>query len=166
MELRIEHLIQAPVDQTVSDSMGEAFDARLTELPNVAERTVTTFDRRPDGSIHRIVRYRFAGSLPAPVLRVIGGSTVSWDEEGTFDPERNEWRYEIHPHVMKGRFSCTGRYAFVADGDSTTKRVVAADIRVRVPLVGGRVEKVIADGMKDTFEAEARLLNEYVGARS
>jgi hypothetical protein len=165
VELRIEHRIHAPVELAVSASMEEAFDARLTELPNVAERTVTTFDRRPDGSIHRIVRYRFGGSLPAPVLRAIGGSTVSWDEEGTFDPERNEWRYEIHPHVMKGRFRCNGRYAFVPEGDET-KRVVEADVRVSIPLVGRRVEKVITDGMKDTLEAEARLLNEYVGARS
>jgi hypothetical protein len=90
---------------------------------------------------------------------------VSWDEEGTFDPERNEWRYEIHPHVMKGRFRCNGRYAFVPEGDET-KRVVEADVRVSIPLVGRRVEKVITDGMKDTLEAEARLLNEYVGARS
>jgi hypothetical protein len=165
MELRIEHRIGAPIDDVVGASMEDAFNDRLTQLPNVAERTVTTFDRRPDGSIHRIVRYRFAGHLPAPVLRVIGGSTVSWDEEGMFDPNAREWRYEIHPHVMKGRFRCNGRYRFVPDGQ-TTNRVVEADIRVSVPLVGGRVAKVIADGMKDTFEAEARMLNDYVGARS
>ena len=165
MELRIEHRIDASVEDAVRASMEEAFDIRLAELPNVAERTVTTFDRNPDGSIHRIVRYRFAGPLPGPVLKAIGGSTVSWDEEGTFDPARNEWRYEIHPHVMKGRFKCNGRYAFVGEGGAT-KRVVEADIRVSIPLVGGRVAKFIADGMKDTFEAEAKLLNEYVGARS
>jgi hypothetical protein len=165
MELRIEHRIDAPIDDVVRASMEDAFDQRLTQLPNVAERTVTTFDRRPDGSIHRVVRYRFAGPLPAPVLRAIGGSTISWDEEGTFDPESNAWRYEIHPHVMKGRFKCAGRYAFVPDGEATT-RLVDADIRVSIPLVGGRVAKFIADGMKDTFNAEARLLNDYVGTRS
>ena len=165
MELRIEHRIDASVEDAVRASHGRSVRRQAHRAAECCRangndvRQATGRLHTPDSSVP------LGGSLPGPVLKAIGGSTVSWDEEGTFDPTRNEWRYEIHPHVMKGRFKCNGRYAFVADGE-TTKRVVEADISVSIPLVGGRVAKVIADGMKDTLEAEAKLLNEYVGARS
>jgi hypothetical protein len=118
-------------------------------------------DRRPDGTVHRVVRYVFAGPIPAPVLRAIGGSAVSWDEEGEFDPSVHGWRFVIHPHVMRGRLTCEGRYAFVPDGDAT-KRIVEAEIKVNIPLVGGRVERFIGDGLAATMKAEAEVLAEYV----
>jgi hypothetical protein len=116
---------------------------------------------RPDGTIHRVVRYRFTGPVPAPVVKAIGGAAIGWDEIGDFDPARHEWEFEIRPHVLAGRIMCEGRYGFVPDGDAT-KRIVDVDLKVRVPLVGGRVEKVIADGLKDNMNAEANILASYV----
>lgn len=161
MRLTLKHRIEASLAEVEEASLADDFQRRLTSLPNVHERKVLSVDRRDDGTVHRVVRYAFAGAIPAPVLRVIGGPTVSWEEEGTFHPIDHEWRFEIHPHVMQGRFECNGRYAFVADGPATD-RLVEADIKVKVPLVGGRVERFIADGLKATMEAEARMLADYL----
>jgi hypothetical protein len=62
---------------------------------------------------------------------------------------------------MKGRLECDGRYAFSAQGDQT-RRVVEADVNVKIPLVGRRVERFIADGLTDTMNAEARILEAFI----
>jgi hypothetical protein len=164
VRLHLEHVIDAALDDVERASIDPEFEARLTALPNVHERSVLTRDEREDGSIHRVVRYRFSGPLPAPVLKAIGGGVIGWDEEGTYDPDEHGWRFEIHPHVMQGRFTCTGRYAFEATGQDSTKRIVDAEVKVRIPLFGGRVEKVIAEGLRETMNAEAELLEAYVNA--
>ena len=161
MRLHLEHRIDAPLDAVERASVDPRFEERLSQLPNVAERTVTSREERPDGTIHRVVRYRFSGPIPAPVVQAIGGSIIGWDEIGDFDPANHEWHFEIRPYVLKGRITCNGRYAFEPDGDAT-RRTVDVDVKVRVPLVGGRVEKVIADGLRDNMNAEAELLASFV----
>jgi hypothetical protein len=164
MRLNLEHRIDAPLSDVEAASLAEDFQLRLTSLPNVHERRVLTQSTNPDGTIHRVVRYRFGGSLPAPVLRAIGGAAVSWDEEGTFDPDAHEWRFVIHPHVMPGRLDCAGRYRFVPASDETV-RIVEIELVVRVPIVGRRVAKYIAEGLRDTMDAEARMLASYLRER-
>jgi len=163
VRLHLEHRIDAPVDVVERASLDPAFEERLKTLPNVAERTVTSREDQHDGRIHRVVRYRFTGPIPAPVIKAIGGSIISWEEIGDYDPDSHEWSFEIKPHILPGRIRCNGRYAFEAEGDATL-RTVDVDLKVSVPLVGGRVEKVIASGLRDNMNAEAELLASYVKA--
>lgn len=164
VRIHLEHRIDAPLDVVERASLDPRFDDELAELPNVAERSVRQRDVHPDGTIHRVVRYRFTGPIPAPVVKALGGGVIGWDEIGDFDPSRHEWTFEIRPHVFAGRIRCHGRYAF-AERDGATVRVVDVDLKVSVPFVGGRVEKVIADGLKENLEAEARLLASDVSNR-
>ena len=164
MHLHLEHRIDAPLDVVERAALDPRFDAKLAGLPNVAERTVTRREDRADGTIHRVVRYRFTGAIPAPVVKAIGGAVIGWDEIADFDPRNHVWRFEIRPHVLPGRITCSGRYA-LEPADDATRRTVDVDVRVGVPLVGGRVEKVIASGLRDNMAAEAELLASYVHER-
>ncbi len=161
MRLTLEHRIDASLDEVEQASLDDDFQRRLTSLPNVHERRVLSVDTRPDGSVHRVVRYAFAGPVPVPVLTAIGASIISWDETATFDPAAHEWRFEIQPHVMRGILQCSGRYAFVAVGEATN-RVVEADINVKVPVFGGLVERFIGQSLTTTMGAEAGMLSEYL----
>ncbi len=161
MHLHLEHHIDAPLDVVIRTSLDPDFEAALRDLPNVAERTVTERDDDPDGSIHRVVRYRFSGPIPAAALKAVGGAIISWDEIGDYDPANHEWRFVIRPHVFPGRITCNGRYGLVRDGEGTV-RSVDVDIEVKVPLVGGRVEKALAAGLRDNMNAEAELLGLFV----
>lgn len=160
MRFSLEHHFSAPVDVVEKASNDRAYQDQLDDLPNIAERRVTHLEERPDGSIHRVVRYRLGAQLPAPVAAVIGPA-ASWDEVGDFDATTHEWTFEIRPHVLAGRILCNGRYAFEPDGDGT-KRLVDIDLKVKIPLVGGRVEKEIRKGLTETMDAEAKLLEDYL----
>ena len=163
MRFTLEHRFDAPVDVVAQVANDPDFQAALDELPNVGERRVTKLEEHPDGTIHRIVRYKLGSQLPAPVVAVLG-DTATWDEIGDYDPSAREWTFEIKPHMLGGRLQCRGRYAFVPDGDAT-KRLVEVDLKVKVPLVGGRAEREIRKGLVDTMEAEAQLLAERLATR-
>lgn len=164
MRFTLTDHFDAPLDAVESASLDPAFQDRLTGLPNVAERTVVRDEPGPDGTRERVIRYRFGGDLPGPVKAVVG-SAVSWDEVGRYDPGSHTWTFHIEPHVAKDKLECRGSYRFAADGEGSV-REVEVDLRVRVPLVGGRVERAIRDGLVDTLEAEARLLRDYVKERA
>ncbi|MGH2759301.1 MAG: DUF2505 domain-containing protein [Actinomycetota bacterium] len=163
MRFSLEHHFDAPVDVVEKVSNDPDYVRRLSDLPNLGERRVKTFDEHPDGSIDRVVHYKLGSQLPAPVVAVIG-SAATWDEVARFDPASREWTFEIRPNVMKGRIDCRGRYRFVPDGDGT-RRTVEVDLKAKVPLVGGRVEKEIGKGLTETLEAEAELLTEFLAER-
>jgi hypothetical protein len=163
MRFTLEHRFDAPVDVVSKAANDPAYQASLDDLPNLGERRVTKLEERPDGSIHRVVRYKLGSQLPAPVVAVLG-QTATWDEIGEFDPTTHEWTFEIKPHVLGGRLQCHGRYTFVPDGDGT-KRLVEVDLKVKVPVVGGRAEREIKKGLVETMDAEARLLADYLGSR-
>jgi hypothetical protein len=161
MRFRMEHTFDAAVERIEQAILEPAYQERLRALPNVAEREVTELQERPDGSVHRVVRYKFGGNLPGIVTSTIGTSNVSWDEVSDFDPANHRWTFEVHPHVFKGRFQAHGRYDFTPNGDGTV-RILEVEVKVHVPLVGGRAERAIGEGLLETMGAEARILATYL----
>ena len=164
MRFNLEYRFDASVDDVLAADLDPEYQSRLQGLPNVAERTVTGLDQRPDGTVHRIVRYRFEGNLPGAVKAAIGGSNVSWDEIGDFDPSTNTWRVAIHPHVFHGRFVGRATMRYETEGGGC-RRVIDVEVTVKVPIVGGRVEKAIGDGLVETLQAESRILSAYLDER-
>jgi hypothetical protein len=166
MRFSLEHRFDAPVDVVERAANDDAYQATLTDLPNLGERRVTELTQHPDGSIHRVARYKLGSQLPAPVVAVLG-QTATWDEIADFDPATHTWTFRIAPHILAGRIACHGSYVFVPETDGNgTRRTVEVDLEVRVPLFGGRAEREIRKGLVETMDAEARLLSDFLAART
>lgn len=161
MRFTFSDRFDAPLERVEEAVLSDEYNERLKDLPNVAERVVTQQRVRSDGSVRRVVHYKFGGHLPPTVESVLGASAVSWDEVAIFDPVAHEWAFEIEPHVLADRFECHGTYTFRAEEDATV-REVSVELKVKIPVVGGRVEKAISDGLEETLQAEGRLLAEYL----
>jgi hypothetical protein len=160
MRFSLEHRFDAPPDVVAAASNSDDYQALLGDLPNLGERKVKSLETNEDGSIHRVTHYKLGAQLPAPVVAVLGES-ATWDEIADYDPQAKRWTFEIKPHVLGSRIRCGGSYSFEPDGDGT-RRTVDVDIKVKVPLVGGRVENEIKKGLVETMEAEADILGRYL----
>jgi hypothetical protein len=160
MRFTLEHTFDAPIDVVEKASNSPDYQQMLDDLPNLGKRKVTSLEEHTDGSMHRVTHYTLGAQLPAPVVAVLGQS-ATWDEVADYDPATHTWTFEIKPHVLGGRLKCHGNYRFQEDGQQTT-RVVEVDVKVKVPLVGGRVENEIRKGLVETMDAEATLLQEYL----
>lgn len=161
MRFTFSDRFDASLERVEEAVLSEEYNERLKDLPNVGERVVTEQRERSDGTVRRVVHYEFDGRLPPAVEKIIGAKMVSWDEIGVFDPAGHEWAFEIDPHVLADRFECHGTYTFREEG-GTTVREVAVELEVKIPVVGGRVEKAIAEGLEETLQAEGRLLARYL----
>lgn len=166
MRITFSDRFGAPVERVEEAVLDPEYQERLKDLPNVGERVVTEVRQRSDGSIRRVVHYRFGGPLPASVEKVIGTSSISWDEVGIFNPSDHEWVFEIEPHVLPDRIECHGSYRFDPDDDGGTQREVAVELKVKIPVVGGPVERAISEGLEETLRAEGELLSRYLDGGS
>lgn len=109
------------------------------------------------------VRYRFSGRLPGRVTRVVDPDRLSWVEESELDRRTSTTTFRIVPDHYANLLRCAGTISVAADGDGHgATRVIEADLRVTVPLVGGSVERAIVGGLRDHAAVEARVVGEWL----
>ena len=66
------------------------------------------------------------------------------------------------PDHYADRMSASATTTFVESGADTVRRV-HGEVKVRVPLVGGQVEKAIVSGLKEHFADEQRVVSRLLG---
>ncbi len=163
MRFEIEHQFSAPPPQVAETILDPAFQDSLNGITDVlAERELLSQEER-DGLIVRRVRCVLGVDL-GRARRFVGDGEPAWVEEATWDPGAMAWTWVIHPEIAKELLSAHGNMS-LADGSGGTSRVVDGDVKVRVPLYGGRVEKVIVEGLTKAYEAEAEHLADWLASR-
>jgi hypothetical protein len=135
----------------------------LGRLPRLGEPELIEV-REEAGRVHRQIRYRFAGELNSAVKAVIDPARLTWVERSTTDPATRETRWEIHPDHYADKLSSHGVFRIEASGDGS-RRTASGEVKVRVMLVGGKVEGAIVSGMREHAELEREALLAYLEAK-
>lgn len=107
------------------------------------------------------IRFRFTGHLPGAVTAVIDPERLTWVQESTHDLDAGTTTFRLVPDHYPDRLKASGRFTVGADGDGS-QRVVAGELKVRAPLVGGKVEQAIVGGLREYLEAEAPAVDAYL----
>ena len=161
MRFRVEQRYDAPLETVEAAFVDPAFIARLSELPKLGGAHL--LDQRDEGHLlHQRVRYAFVGDLSAAVRRVVDPARLTWVEESTLDrrTHRTEWR--IVPDHYGSLLRCSGTFQLEPDGPGT-RREAEGDVRVSVPLVGGKVERAIVSGLEEHARREAVAMADWLG---
>ena len=119
-----------------------------TSAPEVLEVT-----RRADTAMVRL-RYQLSVELPSQAARFIDPDDVSRIEETTWDLPARSAAVRFLPDQASTLMRASATAALAGDGNDTT-REVRGELKVRIPLVGGRVEHVVVEGIGDHLEEEA-----------
>lgn len=163
MRFRVEQHVAAPLEQVEAALVDPAFLARLAELPALGAPAL--LDHADDGTVVRQrVRYRFAGALAPAVTSVVDPARLTWVEETIYDRATHRGEHRIVPDHYAGRLSCSYQTTLhdVGVGAGATHRLAEGDLRVRFPLVGGRVEKAIVSGLVEHADVEAAALARWL----
>jgi hypothetical protein len=129
-------------------------------LPDVAPPTVLAVDTIGTTVTTRVA-YEYTGSLDPIAQRVLRGSDIGWIQEVTLDRDAHRARFTVVPKVHADRLRCSGTYALRGLGDSTT-RAISGELRITVPLVASRAEKMIGPGVIRRMKLEATFLEEWL----
>jgi hypothetical protein len=163
VDFAFEHWFEAPPGEVAETLLDLDYQASLKDIEVLAGREVLEQAERPDGRVKRRVRCVLGVDLGA-ARRFIGDADPAWVEEALWDPASRKWEWKILPEVAKDLLSASG-YVEIDGSEDESVRIVSGNVRVKVPLYGGKVEAVIVRGLEQAYAQEAERLTEWL-ARS
>jgi hypothetical protein len=161
VRFHLEQALPASADEVIDVLVDPDFLASLAELPKLGRPEV--LEQRVDGRlVHQRVRYRFAGALSPAVTAVVDPDKLVWVDETTYDRAARTATFRILPEHYADRLTAGGTYRFVGTGPSTCTRTADGDLKVRFPLVGGKVERAIVSGLEEHITHESALVRRWL----
>lgn len=119
-------------------------------LPNV--RAIEVLAREELGSVTKLHNvWHGGGDIPAPVVKLLGDSKLSWDDYATW--KQDEWcvDWNIKTSVFTEAVTCGGKNTFIEIGPDRTRLEIHGDISIDVKKVRG-VPSFLAGSIGKTVE--------------
>ncbi len=159
MDFTLTQDIAATVDQVEAALTDAGFLATMADMPKIG--SVEVLEQTRDGdTVHQRVRYLFTAELSGAVRRVVDPDKLTWVEDSTSDLAAHTASYRIDPdnyaNLLEGSYDAT-----ITAHRNGARRVAIGLLKVRVPLVGGKVERAIVDGLRENSDAQAELLTAW-----
>jgi len=162
VDFRIEQRVSASAEAAAHALVDAQFVAATADLPKVGGAEL--LDQQRDGDrVRQRVRYRFTGELSSAVTAVVDRDRLTWVDDGDHDLAIFRSDHRILPDHYADRLQAAYTTELAPDGDADRSRMwVTGTVKVRMPLVGGRVERAIVSGLEDHAAAEAALLGKWL----
>lgn len=153
MRFSVEQLFEAPATEVAQALADPALYEALPDLRKLSRPDVVAHDIEGD-VVHLSLRYRFDGDLSSAARAVVDPARLTWVERSIHDLATHTGTYTMDADHYADRFRCSGTFRYV-DSGSGCRRIVEGDLRVRVPLVGGAVERAIVSGLREHLDQQA-----------
>lgn len=118
-----------------------------------------TFEITTDGDVTTAVvdQVQPAAGLPSFATKFVGPEINIVQREVWTSAEYAD----LHVTIPGKPGKMVGSISLVEDGGTTTE-TVAGEITVNIPLVGGKIEKLIADMLRKALRAEEQVARDYL----
>jgi hypothetical protein len=160
VKLTASHIFDAPV-AAVCEGMGDPDFYTTLQLPDLEPPELlvrTVHGERVD--IH--LRFTYTGRLDPIARRIVGHDHVSWVQRLVIDQTAQSATLSVAPEVGVVPVACAGTFTLHSADGRHCLRTLDADLRVKVPVIGGRAEKSLAPGILRRLELEAEGLDQYL----
>jgi hypothetical protein len=161
MGTRIRHELRydgATPEQVYAMLATPEFRERVCEFQRFPRRTVTI---TPNGAgmVVKVDQHRPATEVPSFARKLVGEEINIVQDETWHSPTSADLAVTIpgKPGHMNGAVTLTG------DGSGTTE-VVEVEVKVAVPLIGGRLEGFIGDMLLKALKAENRVGRDWLAS--
>lgn len=141
-----------------------AYLASLAALPRLGSPRLLDQQRNGDRVTQR-VRYEFVGELSSSVRKVVDPRRLTWVEASEVVLADRRTVFAIEPDHYEALLVASGEISVAADGDGGSTRLAVGEVKVRVPLVSGKVERAIVSGLQDHAAAEEAALSAWLANR-
>lgn len=160
MQFTIEQALSGSPRAVEDVLLDPAFVTARAALPKLSDPELLEWTRDGDHA-HQRIRFRFTEHISGAVAAVVDPERLTWVDDATFDLAAHIAEHRIVPDHYADRLASSYRATITADG-AISRRVLTGSVKVRMPLVGGKVERVIVSGLTEYAEAEATLINEWL----
>lgn len=119
---------------------------------------------RMDGDVLvRSTRISPRRELPSMLTKLLGPAGLAYTQTDRFHAPTRTITWELDVERSQGRASITGTVR-VLPAPAGCRRLVQAEVIVRLPLVGGRIEEHVGAEIRRTYARSAGLLRELLEA--
>jgi uncharacterized protein YndB with AHSA1/START domain len=158
MKFRHELTYDASPDQVFAMLADPAFREAVCDAQGVLRHTVTVTGDASAGTLQVSVdQVQAAEGIPSFARRFVGDEINVVQTESWSSPEHGDIRVTIPG--KPGEMSGTAR---LSESGGTTTETVTLDIKVSIPLVGGKIEGLVADMLLKALRTENVVGRDYL----
>lgn len=118
----------------------------------------------PDGTRFKRVRCRPNRSLPAVVAPLVGPEGLVYFQVTRADPAKGLIRWSVEAPALGERLEVVGTTRFEPHPEGC-RRIIEGQVTVKVRLVGGQIERFVADEVQKSYDRTARAMAAFIAAR-
>jgi len=159
VEFELRHRFPVSAARAYAELFSEPFEVESAARSRIDRQVLE--DRTEGGRRVRRVRVRPEQTFPAPVAKVIGQDRFNYVMEETHDISNTRMDWVVVPDAMADKLTVKGSWGLVGSGD-TCERIVRIEIRVRIPLIGGKIEQQIGAELKAGYEQAAVFAQQWL----
>jgi hypothetical protein len=162
VRFRVEHEFPGARSAVADILCDPGFHSRL-ELPDLSRPEVV--EQSTAGTERTLrLRYEFVGHLDPIARRLLSGRRLTWLQELKLDTATYAGRLSFSAEAEADRLFGSADVTLEALDDARTRRRVAGELFVRVPIVGGSAERRIVPGLVRRLDVEAEALTAALAA--
>lgn len=161
MKLMVRHNFPCSKDTFWQMFWDEEYDRMLREVTEATRETL--WDREEGGGRRWRMRFVPQQELPAMIARAVGTKKLIYEQESFLDANK-VLHWEVFPAVVPDKVQARGTMKLVG-ADGKLERVVEGDISVRIPLVGGGIERMIHGSVLDGYERAYQVSLDWLDRR-
>ena len=154
MHFDVEHDFPASRERVAEVLCDPEFHTHL-DLPDLSRPEVMVSSA--DGTVRVLrLRYEYVGQIDGIARRIVGNRKLTWIQELQLDTStyRGTLSFSAEEDANRLNGEATVRIEAV-DGPDRSRRHLAGDLHVRVPLVGGTAERKLLPGLLRRLDVEA-----------
>lgn len=162
MRFRIVQEFDADAARVQAAYLDPAFLQTMGALPKLGAPELLDEEREGD-VVRRRIRFHFAGDLNSAVRAVVDPAKLSWIEESTTHLPERRTTWVIRPDHYADKLASHGESVLEPLSDAASRRTTTGEVKVKVFLVGGKVESAIISGMEEHAALERTALLSHLG---
>ncbi len=160
MKLDIRHRYDCTPARFWEMYWDDDLDAMLREGSTIQRDVV---EEREEGEVLiRRLRFTPQQELPSVAAGILGTNKLVYEQENRFDRGAGVLHWSVMPTILPGKLDARGTVEVSAVGESACEQRVLGDIAVRIPLVGGRVEKAVVAEVEKSWNRTAEACREWL----
>ena len=159
MRLELTHPLPASSDAVWQLVFSDEFSSALDQRTGVRREKVA--DELKSGKQHTSFRIVHSEPLPKVAAKAMGSNTLVYFQDQVIDEATKTVHWRVRLPSLGSKIQASGTYRLEAVADRC-QRVVSGDISVRIPLIGGRVEKEIVKKLSASYDDSAKFIRQWL----
>lgn len=125
-------------------------------------KSYQVLEERDDGKhFHRVQKVDPSTPIPSFLQSMV--KSAGYTETDDLDWGSQVMHIKIEPDMFKDRFHMGGQYVVTPlDGGQRCRREFKGEVKVSIPLIGGRVERFTMEQLRDSYEQAARVTRRWI----